>query len=378
MTLVSTVGGASGPLYGTFFLRMASSAGDGASLDPTQFAAALRAGLDGVVARGRAQAGDKTMYDALAPACDALDTLWPKVRDWTQRWSGPPTAAQQGRDATIAMLARKGRASYLGERSVGHQDPGATSAAMLVSAARVLAGGFVVTGLVVVSHSRALAEAAVALAAEMVHGSQLRIAVAAGLDATTFGTDATAIVEAITEADDGNGVVVLMDLGSAVLSAEMALDMIDPAVRDRVVLCPAPLVEGLVVAAVAAAGGANPAAVAAEAMGSLAAKQSHLDTPRPSPADADRGQTRHDERGRRAPKRPPDVSGREDQQPARSARPTGRPSGPGSPALRRAHPAAQPRHGSRARPGHQPVPSGHARSAARPPGRGDRRRQPGA
>ena len=135
------------------------------------------------------------------------------------------------------------------------------------------------TGLVVVSHSRALADSAVALASEMLHGSQVRIAVAAGLDATTFGTDATAIVEAIHAADDGEGVVVLMDLGSAVLSAEMALDMIDPAVRERVVLCPAPLVEGLVVAAVSAAGGATPAEVAAEAIGSLAAKQFHVNPP---------------------------------------------------------------------------------------------------
>ena len=135
------------------------------------------------------------------------------------------------------------------------------------------------TGIVVVSHSRALADAAVALASEMVHGSKVRITVAAGLDATTFGTDATAIVDAITAADDGKGVVLLMDLGSAVLSAEMALDMVDPEVRERAVLCPAPLVEGLVVAAVAAAGGAGPAEVAAEAVGSLAAKQSHVGGP---------------------------------------------------------------------------------------------------
>jgi phosphoenolpyruvate---glycerone phosphotransferase subunit DhaL len=139
MTLVSTVGGASGPLYGTFFLRMSTSAGDGASLDPTQFAVALRAGLDGVVARGRAQAGDKTMYDALAPACDALENALAEGQGLDAALVRAEQAAQQGRDATIAMLARKGRASYLGERSVGHQDPGATSAAMLVSAARVLA-----------------------------------------------------------------------------------------------------------------------------------------------------------------------------------------------------------------------------------------------
>lgn len=131
-------------------------------------------------------------------------------------------------------------------------------------------------GLVVVSHSRALARAAVALAQEMVHGKQLRIAIAAGLDDTTFGTDATQILEAIESADQGAGVVVLMDLGSAVLSAELALDLLDDNARSRVVLCPAPLVEGLVVAAVAAAGGAGIDEVVAEAGGALAGKIGHL------------------------------------------------------------------------------------------------------
>ena len=179
------------------------------------------------------------------------------------------------------MLARKGRASYLGERSVGHQDPGATSAALLVAAAaRALSGDAPMTGLVVVSHSRALADAAVSLAAEMLHGSEVRIAVAAGLDATTFGTDAHRDRRRDrAQPTTATGVVVLMDLGSAVLSAELALDMVDPDVRERAVLCPAPLVEGLVVAAVAAAGGAGPAEVAAEAVGSLAAKQSHVGVP---------------------------------------------------------------------------------------------------
>lgn len=142
MTLVSTVGGASGPLYGTLFLRMAASAGEVDLLDGLAFARALRAGLEGVVARGRAQAGDKTMYDALAPACDALEQALNAGEDLRAALSRAVVAADAGRDATIPMLARKGRASYLGERSVGHQDPGATSAAMLVStAARVLARG---------------------------------------------------------------------------------------------------------------------------------------------------------------------------------------------------------------------------------------------
>ena len=135
MKLVSTVGGASGPLYGTLFLRMGAATDDAATLDADTFAKALRAGMGGVVARGKAEAGDKTMYDALAPAVDTLEqelaggaALGPALRAALR-------AAERGRDATVGMLARKGRASYLGERSVGHQDPGATSVTLLVAAA---------------------------------------------------------------------------------------------------------------------------------------------------------------------------------------------------------------------------------------------------
>jgi dihydroxyacetone kinase-like protein len=133
MTLVSTVGGASGPLYGTFFLRFAASAGEVDALDAEQFVAALRAGLEGVVARGKAEPEDKTMFDALAPAVQALEAGLPLGLDDALRSAAE--AAEKGRDATVEMLARKGRASYLGERSVGHQDPGATSAALLVRSA---------------------------------------------------------------------------------------------------------------------------------------------------------------------------------------------------------------------------------------------------
>jgi phosphocarrier protein FPr len=146
----------------------------------------------------------------------------------------------------------------------------------------------VTVGLVVVSHSRPLARAAVALAQEMLHGKQIRIAVAAGLDDTTFGTDAAQIVDAITAADQGAGVVVLMDLGSAVLSAELALELLDDDLRERVVLCPAPLVEGLVVAAVAAANGAESNEVAAEAAGALAGKVGHLGSAPTAVTDVDR------------------------------------------------------------------------------------------
>jgi len=142
----------------------------------------------------------------------------------------------------------------------------------------VSAGDEVVSGvgIVVVSHSRALANAAVSLAAEMLHGQQPRIAVAAGLDDTTFGTDAMQIKAAIEQVDSPAGVVVLMDLGSAVLSAELALELLGNGSADRVLLCPAPLVEGLVVAAVAASGGASREEVAAEATAALLGKTAHL------------------------------------------------------------------------------------------------------
>jgi dihydroxyacetone kinase-like protein len=135
MTLVKSVGGASGPLYGTFFLRMAAPLGAAYGVSATDFAAALRAGVEGVVQRGRAESGDKTMYDALAPALEALDAALASGTDLPAALSDAATAAQKGRDATESMVARKGRASYLGQRSVGHQDPGATSSAMLVAAA---------------------------------------------------------------------------------------------------------------------------------------------------------------------------------------------------------------------------------------------------
>jgi dihydroxyacetone kinase-like protein len=134
MTLVSTVGGASGPLFGTLFLRIGGSLGDAKEVTPAQLAAALRAGLDGVVARGRAEPGDKTMYDALAPAVDALERAVADDVPLREAVAAAQRAAEAGRDATTPMLARKGRASYLGERSVGHQDPGATSVALLVVA----------------------------------------------------------------------------------------------------------------------------------------------------------------------------------------------------------------------------------------------------
>ncbi|GAA1058261.1 dihydroxyacetone kinase subunit L [Agromyces luteolus] len=134
MAIVSTVGGASGSLYGTLFLEMARSVGPTPELDTAELADAFRAGVAGVVARGRAEPGDKTMVDALQPAADALSAAAAGGRPIVESLREAAAAAALGRDATIPLVARKGRASYLGERGADHLDPGATSAAILVQA----------------------------------------------------------------------------------------------------------------------------------------------------------------------------------------------------------------------------------------------------
>jgi dihydroxyacetone kinase-like protein len=135
MTLVSSVGGAAGPLYGTYFLRFGMQAGDGATLTTNELGEALVAGLEGVVARGKPAAGDKTMFDAMAPATSAYNAAISSGADLETALQRAQAAAEQGRDNTIPMLAKKGRASYLGERSIGHLDPGAASTALLFAAA---------------------------------------------------------------------------------------------------------------------------------------------------------------------------------------------------------------------------------------------------
>lgn len=136
MALISTVGGASGPLYGTFLLRLSGALPADGPITREGWSAALRAAGQGLVDRGKAVVGDKTMVDALAPALDAFDG----VRDGAEPWAAAAAAAASGRDATVDLVARKGRASYLGERSRGTADPGATSMTLLFdSAARTLA-----------------------------------------------------------------------------------------------------------------------------------------------------------------------------------------------------------------------------------------------
>jgi phosphoenolpyruvate---glycerone phosphotransferase subunit DhaL len=135
MTLVSTVGGAGGPLYGTLFLQMGTAVSGKDELGPDDWAAALEAGIAGVQARGKAEPGDKTMIDALIPGRDALKSALAEGASFEDALRQSADAAGQGMRDTIPLVARKGRASYLGERSAGHQDPGATSSHLLLETA---------------------------------------------------------------------------------------------------------------------------------------------------------------------------------------------------------------------------------------------------
>lgn len=140
MTLISSVGGAAGPLYGAFFLRAAQDGNGSASVSLAQLAAMFRNGLEGVQQRGKAQPGDKTMVDALLPAVEALEAAAAAHQPIAAALAAAQAAAEQGMQRTIALQANKGRASYLGPRSIGHQDPGATSAYFLVAAAAATLG----------------------------------------------------------------------------------------------------------------------------------------------------------------------------------------------------------------------------------------------
>jgi dihydroxyacetone kinase-like protein len=132
MTLVSTVGGAGGPLYGTLFLQLGTATAGKRSIEPADWAAALDAAVTGVQARGKAEPNDKTMIDVLVPARDAYATAIADGASFADALRRAAEAAEEGVKATIPLVARKGRASYLGERSAGHQDPGATSSWLLM------------------------------------------------------------------------------------------------------------------------------------------------------------------------------------------------------------------------------------------------------
>ena len=295
MTLVSTVGGAAGPLYGTFFLEFGKAAGERTSLSAEDWAAALSAATAGVQARGKAEAGDKTMVDALLPARDALDG---GRRSRRAPGRSPARGGRRGR-RRHARDDPAGRAQGSRQLSGGAQrgSSGPRRDELVVAAGdgrrrtwrsggRRGRPGVAVVGLVVVSHSARLAEGVAELAAQMA-GPEVRIGAAGGLDEPVgaLGTDAVKVLAAIEDVWSDDGVLVLMDLGSAVLSAELAVDLLAEERRGRVLLTSAPLVEGAVAAAVAAGLGDPLETVAAAARDGLAAKREHLEEPEDDRAD---------------------------------------------------------------------------------------------
>lgn len=134
-TLISTVGGASGPLFGTAYLKAAGAVAGAAELDGTAIVALLTAARDGIVLRGKAEVGDKTMIDAWTPAVDAAAAALAEGKSEIEILGAAADAAQAGSEATDPLVARKGRASYLGERAIGHRDPGSVSTALILRAA---------------------------------------------------------------------------------------------------------------------------------------------------------------------------------------------------------------------------------------------------
>ena len=203
MTLVSTVGGASGPLYGTAFLRAAGKAAGKSSLELNDFLDMMDAAIEGVKMRGKATVGEQTMLDAMVPALEAMKAAAP-----AQALAAGLAAAQEGMKATIPMVATKGRASYLGERSIGHQ------ALQMAPSAPVAAAG--------------------------------------GLPDGGIGTDFERIYAAVESVAGPDGAVILFDMGSAIMTTEMVLEQFEGM---NIQMADGPLVEGSIVAAISSAMG---------------------------------------------------------------------------------------------------------------------------
>ncbi|WP_442815139.1 dihydroxyacetone kinase subunit DhaL [Streptomyces sp. NBC_01298] len=292
-TLTNTVGGASGPLFGTALRRTGKVLGDTGTPTVTELGAALGAGLKSVQKLGGAELGDATLVDALAPAVTALAEAGEADRPLREALDEAVRAARAGADATEALEARKGRASYLGERSIGHQDAGANSVALLMEALRAAVDApeaELVTeepaaaeepaqvreqapktrtgrvGIVLVSHSKAVAESVAALAGALIGSVEpAPLAVAGGTPDGGIGTSAELITAAARSVDEGRGVAVLCDMGSAVLTVNALLGEEPSQLPDGTRIVDAPFLEGAVAITLTSAIGGDIDAVLAAA-----------------------------------------------------------------------------------------------------------------
>lgn len=278
-TLTNTVGGASGPLFGTALRRTGKVLGDTERPTAGELGAALGAGLRSVQKLGGAEIGDATMVDALAPAVLALSDAAEAGRPLREALDAASKAARTGADVTAGLQARKGRASYLGERSVGHQDAGANSVALLMEALRIavdgegeaevevgpdtggdsLAGEPAVgagpgagsttgrVGVVLVSHSKAVAESVAALTRALLGSAEPGpLALAGGTQDGGIGTSAALIRGAVRAVDEGRGVAVLCDMGSAVLTVNSLIGDEEAGLPAGTRIVDAPFLEGAV------------------------------------------------------------------------------------------------------------------------------------
>lgn len=297
-TLTNTVGGASGPLFGTALRRTGKVLGDTAAPSVLELGAALGAGLRSVQKLGGAEIGDATLVDALAPAVAALSEAGEAGRPLREALDEAVSAARAGADATERLEARKGRASYLGERSIGHQDAGANSVALLIEALRcavdapevplvpeepaaaeqgtvepgVTEPGVVGTaaaepaakartgrvGVVLVSHSKAVAESVAVLSGALLGAvDPAPLAVAGGTPDGGIGTSAELITAAARTVDEGVGVALLCDMGSAVLTVKSLLGEEPSQLPEGARIVDAPFLEGAVTITLTAAIGGD-------------------------------------------------------------------------------------------------------------------------
>lgn len=265
-TLVMSIGGASGPLYGSMFIAMGKQAIE-QPIDMAQLSRTLERGVEAVRKRGKSEAGQKTMLDVLVPVANALREAVEKDTPVLEALAAMKIAADQGLIDTRNMIAQKGRAAFLGKRSVGHIDPGAQSSQLMVRAVcRALEKHIYgqkdkprngrCVGIVIVSHSPDIAKGT----AEMVHqvvGDEVPMAYCGGNPDKGLGTDVAAIKQCIENVYSEAGVAILVDLGGAETNSEMAIEMLPKEYQANVVICNAPIVEGAVMAATEAAGGGS-------------------------------------------------------------------------------------------------------------------------
>ena len=265
-TLVMSIGGASGPLYGSMFIAMGTCTSP-SPIPLKSLSYIVDKGVEAVQNRGKSQAGQKTMLDVLVPVAKALQIAVDNSTSVLEAIATIKIAADQGLETTRNMTAQKGRAAFLGKRSIGHIDPGAQSSQIMTRAICEALEKHIYgkaekpknvscVGIVIVSHSPDIAKGT----AEMVHqvvADDVPIAYCGGNPGQGLGTDVAAIKQCIENVYNDAGVAVLVDLGGAETNSEMAIEMLPKEQQPNVLICNGPIVEGAVMAATESAGGGS-------------------------------------------------------------------------------------------------------------------------